>query len=184
MTKNQIIGVVAVVAVVVGAFFFGTYSSNKASRDGETDYDVALDKAASIVSASLDAVRSEASAKAHDARRITDLKQLELALELYYGSNESYPLSIGRGTIGSLAGAGYISNVPTDPVSNVTYIYAPLAKAGAATAAAICSSTQPCVSYVLLATLENSNTIPNTSIKTNPLGGQNCRTTGVYCVVP
>ncbi|PIT91375.1 hypothetical protein COU17_01105 [Candidatus Kaiserbacteria bacterium CG10_big_fil_rev_8_21_14_0_10_49_17] len=41
----------------------------------------------SVVLASLNSAR----AKARDARRVSDLKQLQLALELYYDSNGSYP---------------------------------------------------------------------------------------------
>lgn len=41
----------------------------------------------SVVLASLNSAR----AKARDARRISDLKQISLALELYYDSNRSYP---------------------------------------------------------------------------------------------
>ena len=41
----------------------------------------------SVVLASLNTAR----AKARDARRVSDLKQMQLALELYYDSNGSYP---------------------------------------------------------------------------------------------
>lgn len=180
--SNKITKIIVVAALVIVAFLVGTYSTNKAGRGDGTGYNADLDKAVSTVAVIMNTARSEASAKARDARRIADIKQLQLALELYYGSNESYPLSIGRGTTGSLVKTGYISKIPTDPVSNIIYTYAPLTKAGDATVATTCSSAQPCTSYVLLATLEDGNTVPNTSIKTNPLGGQNCRTTGVYCV--
>lgn len=45
----------------------------------------------SVVLASLNSAR----AKSRDARRRADLKQLQLALELYYDSNGSYPLTSG-----------------------------------------------------------------------------------------
>lgn len=43
---------------------------------------------ASVVMASLKSAR----AKARDSRRVSDLKQLQVALEMYYDSNGSYPL--------------------------------------------------------------------------------------------
>ena len=41
----------------------------------------------SVVLASLNSARS----KSRDARRVADLKQLQLALELYYDANRNYP---------------------------------------------------------------------------------------------
>ncbi|MDO8481496.1 MAG: prepilin-type N-terminal cleavage/methylation domain-containing protein [bacterium] len=64
--------------------------------------------------------------KARDARRVSDIKQLQLAIELYYDANGTYPLTIGSGTTGPLAGAGYISVIPTDPSDNDAYRYAAL----------------------------------------------------------
>ena len=61
----------------------------------------------SVVLASLNSARK----KGRDARRVSDLKQLQLALELYYDANPStgYPAALS-----SLA-TQYISVVPTDP---------------------------------------------------------------------
>src|SRR3954469_19188466 len=73
---------------------------------------------ASIVLASLDSSRK----KGRDARRLADVKQLQLALELYYDQNNSFPGDISNaGTCGTgscaalLTGPGYISVVPKDP---------------------------------------------------------------------
>jgi prepilin-type N-terminal cleavage/methylation domain-containing protein len=83
----------------------------------------------SVVLASLNSAR----AKARDARRYTDLVQVQLALELYYDSNGSYPMTTGWWTVCTTgndptardtSGAnGYIPNLaplyiaalPTDP---------------------------------------------------------------------
>ncbi|OGG79429.1 hypothetical protein A3A39_00525 [Candidatus Kaiserbacteria bacterium RIFCSPLOWO2_01_FULL_54_13] len=61
----------------------------------------------SVVLASLNSARK----KGRDARRVADLKQLQLALELYYDANPTtgYPAAVS-----SLAPT-YISVVPTDP---------------------------------------------------------------------
>ncbi|HEY4519545.1 MAG TPA: type II secretion system protein [Candidatus Paceibacterota bacterium] len=66
----------------------------------------------SVVLASLNSARK----KGRDARRISDVKQVQLALELYYDSNGSYPTGI-YGT--TLTTPGFISAVPTDPSDSV-----------------------------------------------------------------
>lgn len=70
---------------------------------------------ASIVLASLNTARR----KSRDARRIADVKQIQLALELYFDaqSTPAYP-----GTLAPLA-PDYIPTVPTDPLG-VAYSYA------------------------------------------------------------
>ena len=71
---------------------------------------------ASTVLASLNGAR----AKARDARRKSDIRQLKLALEFYFDANNAYP-SIGCEGCGidvaGLAGplAPYIPIIPTDP---------------------------------------------------------------------
>ncbi|HEY9582960.1 MAG TPA: type II secretion system protein [Candidatus Paceibacterota bacterium] len=70
----------------------------------------------SVVLASLNTARE----KARDARRISDIKQLQLALELSADDNDgNYPL-----TLAALATAGYISVIPTDPSDDSQYLYA------------------------------------------------------------
>src|SRR3989344_1689786 len=61
----------------------------------------------SVVLASLNGARK----KARDARRLSDIKSLQSALELYYDSNSNaYPA-----TLAALVTGGQISVVPTDP---------------------------------------------------------------------
>lgn len=67
----------------------------------------------SIVLASLNTARL----KARDARRIADLKQLQLAEQLYYDANTAYAATLADLT------PTYIANIPTDPVGNVAYSY-------------------------------------------------------------
>lgn len=70
----------------------------------------------SVVLASLNSARK----KGRDARRIADLKQVQLALELYYDANGTYPAAIS-GT--ELTAPGYIAAVPKDPTTAVVYAY-------------------------------------------------------------
>jgi type II secretion system protein G len=80
---------------------------------------------ASVILASLNSART----KARDAKRLSDMNQIQLALEMYYDSNNRYP-SISSDSccdgwdqgpcsddpfIGALESAGLMSEVPTDP---------------------------------------------------------------------
>ncbi len=83
----------------------------------------------SVVLASLNNARK----KGRDARRIADLKQLQVALELYYSDNAAYPILATVNTtkagfdtaLAGLTSGGHIPSIPTDPVNNVTgnFIY-------------------------------------------------------------
>jgi hypothetical protein len=89
----------------------------------------------------------QARAKARDARRIADIKQLQLALELYYDNNDqSYPQKLSELV------PKYIPqvHVPPQPSSALVYFYVPLSAKGGACAAGACSS------YHLGAALEGS----------------------------
>lgn len=70
----------------------------------------------SVVLASLNSARR----KGRDARRVADLKQLQLALELYYDANGAYPAAI---SVANLVTPGYIATIPTDPLDQVAYPY-------------------------------------------------------------
>lgn len=73
---------------------------------------------ASIVLASLNSARK----KSRDARRIADVKQLQLALELYFDaqSPQGYPNASGATALALLTtgcgGAACIPNIPKDPL--------------------------------------------------------------------
>lgn len=62
----------------------------------------------SVVLASLNSARQ----KGRDGRRVADVKQLQLALELYYDANGSYPAAL---TEANLVTPGYISVIAEDP---------------------------------------------------------------------
>jgi len=102
----------------------------------------------SVVLASLNSARQ----KSRDAKRISDIKQLQLALELYFDANGTYPP-----TLAPLSAGGFISQVPTDPVGTGTtaanYSYVPLATSSAT---AVCPTATPCMFYALGAGLEQA----------------------------
>lgn len=92
----------------------------------------------SIVLASLNSARK----KGRDARRIADVKQIQLALELYYDANSNYPTAAQYAA--NLVSQGFISTLPTDPSTLVSYSYAAL------------GSGTTCSSYHLGTTLETT----------------------------
>ncbi len=80
----------------------------------------------SVVLSSLNGARK----KGRDARRLSDLKQLQVALELYYDSQASpgYPVSTVvenvANVLGGLVTGGYIGVLPEDPLGGAYhYIY-------------------------------------------------------------
>ncbi len=124
-----------------------------------------------VVLASLNSAR----AKGRDARRISDLKQLQLALELAYdaANPDEYPDAL------STLAPSYISVVPVDPVTGSAYSYDNLTSAGAACAVASGS----CVSYVLGATLEDTANNALGDDVDGTVGSVTC-TDPMYCVRP
>jgi len=105
---------------------------------------------ASIILASLDSARK----KGRDARRIADVKQIQLALELYYDANNSYPVLGTIGAIPSSLAPTYISTIPTDPTNSGSYIYQYQSLASDGTTA--CSSAS-CPNYLVVAQLESAD---------------------------
>lgn len=75
---------------------------------------------ASVVLASLNTARQ----KARDVRRISDLNQVKLALELYYDAN-SYVYPVGTGgyvaALAVLQSGGYIPVLPDDPLGGTNH---------------------------------------------------------------
>lgn len=107
----------------------------------------------SVVLASLNSARK----KSRDARRVADIKQVQLALELYYDANTTtgYPT-----TLAPLATAGYIPSIPKDPSTQADYSYAAL------------GSGTNCTSYHLGATLEESTNVALPGVNANSTSGQ------------
>ena len=93
----------------------------------------------SVVLASLNSAR----VKARDARRVSDVQQIKLALELYNDSKGYYPTAL-TDVVGSSNGAS-LSVLPKDPQTDASYAYAANAASNA-------------TSYHLGANLEQSDT--------------------------
>ncbi|MAZ67412.1 hypothetical protein CL652_01425 [bacterium] len=126
----------------------------------------------SVVLASLNSARE----KSRDARRLSDLKQLQTALELRFddASPPEYPDALS-----SLASGNYIPSVPTDPRTGSAYYYDNLTNTGAA-----CSiASGICTSYVLGANLENAGHSALSNDIDGTVGAVTC-TDPVYCVRP
>jgi type II secretion system protein G len=108
---------------------------------------------ASIVLASLNSARR----KSRDARRVADIKQLQLALELYFDSNGAYPTSLG-----ALVTGGQIPSIPTDPVGGGSYSYA------------YHPATNPTYYHLGADLEESSNAALNSDKDCNSTTGANC----------
>lgn len=86
----------------------------------------------SVVLASLNTARQ----KSRDAKRQSDVKQLQLALQLYFDTNGAYPSSTNCGAANGVAVSGasqeclaalvsgtFIASIPTDPLASQSYQY-------------------------------------------------------------
>jgi prepilin-type N-terminal cleavage/methylation domain-containing protein len=92
--------------------------------------------------------------KSRDARRVSDIKEIQLALSLYYNDNSCYPPNIYNnstcGTATSGLSPNYMSVVPKDPQTVTAYSYAPLTGS---------SNGSSCTSYHLGSVLENASDV-------------------------
>jgi prepilin-type N-terminal cleavage/methylation domain-containing protein len=76
-----------------------------------------------IVLASLNVART----KNRDSVRISDVRQIQYALELYYDANGRYPQCLEAGGICGtyvLEGSSFMPEVPLDPKTGLSYSYA------------------------------------------------------------
>lgn len=64
---------------------------------------------------------NNARAKARDARRISDIKQIQTALEMYYNDASAYPTALG--TQIATGSNTFMVAVPSDPNGSYTYTY-------------------------------------------------------------
>jgi len=112
---------------------------------------------ATIVLVSLNSARS----KARDVRRVSDMRQVALALEMYYDGVGNYPAPAAANSCTNaqwltmataVTGGSYMTAVPNDPTNSGTYVYAYGANA-----------TSAPTDYALRAVLENN-------VQTGPLG--------------
>lgn len=122
---------------------------------------------ATIVLVSLNTARS----KARDSRRVSDLRQLALALEMYYDDNDAY-IDSGAATCANVSTLTaltptYMGSLPSDPSSGQNYVYG-----------ADDSNQQD---YVLQAVLENT---PPAGGFTTDIYGCSCDQSNEYCIRP
>ena len=95
-------------------------------------------------------------AKSRDAKRVADVKNLQLALSLYYSDNSQYPTSLGP-----LVTSNYLPALPKDPNSSVACTDGSQASCykytGYRLGAGACNSSNLPVAYQLGAVLEDQN---------------------------
>lgn len=115
----------------------------------------------SVVLASLNTARL----KSRDTRRVADVKQLQLALQLYFDAHGNYPA-----TLAALAPT-YIAVIPTDPTNQSQYIYDGQDTDGTAST---------CESYHMGASMEdNTNQALNSDVDVLPANvGTKCNGSG------
>jgi type II secretion system protein G len=134
---------------------------------------------ATIVLVSLNTARE----KARDAKRLGDIRQVALALEMYYDDNGEYPDIAAACTAATwstmatvLETAGFMTVVPDDPINSGDYVY----KYGT-------SATDKAQSYTLLSELERHNMGLNTDTddtSNNCACGTDGSTEREYCLSP
>lgn len=91
---------------------------------------------------------SSSKAKGRDAKRVADIRTLQLALEGYFNDNGFYPTAL------SAIAPTYIAILPKDPSNNSTnYFYSAYNASGSAN----CTSLKP-VRYHLGASMESNDT--------------------------
>ncbi len=84
-----------------------------------------------LISSVIFASLKKARIKSRDARRVADIKQIQLGLELYFNSNRSYPTGLyGAGATTGLTAGNYMPTVSYDPLlvtEQYDYAYDPAA---------------------------------------------------------
>lgn len=138
---------------------------------------------ASIVLASITTARI----KSHDAKRIADLGQLSLALELYFDVNQSYPSTTPTGysgagaTVQFLTALNFLPPLQLPPTgSEQTYLYHGVNSGGEC----ILLADGICTSYVIGSTLERSDNVVLTTDADQTVGtvfyggGASCLSSG------
>lgn len=106
--------------------------------------------------------------RGRDARRISDLRQVQTGLELYYAKNGTYPSAVDWAGLKSalIGGSIGVSNVPNDPSSGKEYKYATNG-----------------TTYVLGAILEDTtNPVLSEDLDTNSISGGFTCADPTYCL--
>ena len=101
---------------------------------------------ASVVLASLNTARR----KSRDAKRIADIKQIQLALEMMFDDNGEYPDAIANINI------TYLAQEPRDPSTAAGYSYDNLDDGTVTGGACAVADANPCLFYHLGANIEDT----------------------------
>jgi prepilin-type N-terminal cleavage/methylation domain-containing protein len=127
-------------------------------------------------------------AKSRDAKRISDIAQLQLALALFYDKCTSYPLTNSLNLISTntyicsdVELSEYISVIPKDPTTNAVYNYRPFPAIPCQAADHTCRIND----YVLQAKLETMSNVLNDDVDGQSVYGIDCRDLSsayYYCV--
>ena len=111
--KNKGFGLVGILIVVgiialAGGYY---YNQNSSLINGEVEEAVTEE-------------REEAVAKSRDVKRISDLKQVQLALEMYLNSNGTYPVATSYKTLVAkdFLNRDYLYSMPNDEEKSFTYL--------------------------------------------------------------
>jgi type II secretion system protein G len=136
----------------------------------------------SVVLASLSTARE----KSRDARRISDIGQVRLALEMFYDSNATYPTSSAVGInyfsgttttaypIAYLTSTGLLPKLPSDPLASQSYIYCAME----ASNSAACDNAAPAAAFHIAAILERADNTALTSDSDKTIGAYLVGNTG------
>jgi hypothetical protein len=113
--------------------------------------------------------------KARDSKRIADLGQVQLALELYFDGNQMYPQTTpanyggsatncaqpggaNEAAIAQLANQNFLPKLPCPPAGgSATYVYKGVQSPTGTAAECTNASTTSCLSYALGVTLERTD---------------------------
>jgi prepilin-type N-terminal cleavage/methylation domain-containing protein len=121
----------------------------------------------SVVLANLGTARQ----KGRDGKRVSDMKQIQLALELYYDNNSQYPVS-GWSNLTTALNGSYISTTPNDPTSGNSYGYY-------ATPSGCNNSATKCTGYYIGSIMESVGQVGALSSDNDTsLGGNNITVNG------
>lgn len=123
----------------------------------------------SVVLASLSTARQ----KSRDAKRVSDIGQVQLALELYFDGNQTYPSTTpatftgADAAIKAVQAKGFLPQVPTPPAgSAATYLYRGIAADGTE-----CTAVgTACTSYALGVDVERTDNVVLASDADQTLG--------------
>ena len=146
-----------------------SFMSLKNSRKGFTLIELLVDIAingilSSVVLASLSTARQ----KSRDAKRVSDIGQIQLALELFFDANQSYPstspsvystgVATVQGGVQALASLKYIPQSPVPPAGgSPLYIYRGITSTNVECGGLGANNTTACTTYALGVTLERAD---------------------------